>query len=975
MANIIDFQTLGEAKGVKMVHLNVRSIVKKIDQLRILLNGSKIDILTISESWLKPHIHSDLVSISGFEHLRLDRSTKIKSRKRGGGLLTYVNSKHSSLCEPLVELNKSNEYIEVQWVLIHRPQCKNVVVCNVYRPPSGDLKKAVNYLEECVKTINMSKVDLFILGDLNVNYKNRATPNFKKLHFFAQSNGLTQYIKNTTRNTDKSKTLIDLAMSNSKSVNCSGTLEHFISDHQPIYLVHKKGRDVRHSEIFKGRSYRNYNKDLFTSKLLAIDWDSYYELDSPGQAWDFLLKSLEVILDEMCPVRTFKVKNYRPDWITNELLEQIKDRDYFYKKAKKLDDKDSWNIAKHLRNATNSNIRQAKKEFILNELKENENNCKKFWKTIRKVVPSGSSSSSQDILLKDKGSKIDKSEVAGFINDYFINVGNVPGQGTCSPKPGQSTSFTKPGNVPPCLDLTEEGEPVCLDELEPAILKEIEVHRAVREINISKSSGVDNVSSFAIKEAFLKLIPEVTLMYNLSLQNSEFPAAWKKALVIPIPKAGDSTQVKNYRPISLLPLPGKILERLVHSQLSEHLESLELLAPEQHGFRKKHSTIHSAAQVTNFISSKMDSKLPTLVTYIDFRKAFDCVQHPILLDKLSHLNLSDSFVNWIRSYLAAREQRVLANGIFSASQYRQGVPQGSVLGPLFYIVYANDLIKTVKNCEIALYADDTILFTANNNFQKSLDCMQHDIDAIAGWCNTNGIMANTEKTKVMIFGSTSSLKHIPPFDLTFDNTSLQQVLSYKYLGLTLDNQLNYSLHVSKVIASVSGKLKQFQRMRGFLSAALLVYKCMLLPVLEYGDVFLSAATAVNRKKLQTLQNKGLRCALNKGLETSSESLHTEANILKLKYRREQHLLNLMYDWSLDSAKLKSKSKGGVVTRSSSKRQLRVKKPNTEKFKKALTYRGPKKWNALPTDIHQITDKAALKRSIANWVSRKAIVNS
>ena len=187
-------------------------------------------------------------------------------------------------------------------------------------------------------------------------------------------------------------------------------------------------------------------------------------------------------------------------------------------------------------------------------------------------------------------------------------------------------------------------------------------------------------------------------------------------------------------------------------------------------------------------------------------------------------------------------------------------------------------------------------------------------------------------------------------------------MSYKYLGITLDRQLNYNLHVKGTIASVSAKLKQFQRMRRFLSvkAALMVYKSMLLPIIEYGDVLLSAASQANRKKLQTLQNKGLRCALNKGLDISSDDLHREAGLLKLKYRREQHLLNFIYDWSLVKGKLKSKSKGALSTCSQDKRLIKLKKPITEKFKKSLAYRGPSRWNKLPVSLHKAPSKPAFK---------------
>ena len=248
------------------------------------------------------------------------------------------------------------------------------------------------------------------MGDFNVNYKNKSSPAYKKLHFFTQSNGLTQYINTATRNTDKTKSLIDLAITNSKSISKSGSLDHYISDHQPIFIVHKKGRDNRQSVKFEGRSYRHFDRAAFTKALLEADWGIFYGIENPEQAWEFILNSISTILDNMCPLRTFHIKNYRPDWITNELIEQIKDRDYFYKKAK---------------STTNANIRMAKRDFILDELEANADNCRKFWKVIRGVIPSDKQKGRHDILMKDKGRKLEKKEVASFINDYFINVGKV----------------------------------------------------------------------------------------------------------------------------------------------------------------------------------------------------------------------------------------------------------------------------------------------------------------------------------------------------------------------------------------------------------------------------------------------------------------------------------------------------------------------------------------------------------------------
>ena len=966
-SNPLSFDSLNMLKGFKIAHINVRSLLKKMDQIRLLLQDVKLDVFTVSESWLKSHLDTSLIDLEGYKAFRLDRHTETKKGKKGkkvkagGGLVTYVSADHVSSCESLDELDASNEHIEAQWSYIHRPNCKNVVVCNMYRPPMGDLKKALAYLDDCLKSVNLNKVHIFVIGDLNVDYQSKRSPNFKRLSFFAQSNGLTQHIQTTTRNTNKTKSLIDLVFTNSNFIKSAGTLDHLISDHQPIFIVHKKGRDIRPKAEFIGRSYRSFDREKFKENLKSLNWEPLSDLKDPGEAWDFILNHITTVLDAMCPVRTFHIKNYRPDWMTKELIEQIKDRDYFYRKAKLSGDEDSWNIAKYLRNITNSSIRQAKREFILDELRENDRDAKKFWKVIRKVVPTGKQNVKQEIFLKDDNdTKVNREDTAHYINDYFINVGNSDSSSTVDAHLGLPKD-TGDGSVSDLLDTFSK-------------VNETEVYNVVKNINISKSSGLENVSSYIIKEAFGILLSEVTRMFNLSIESSRFPDDWKKALVVPIPKTGNLNNVKNFRPISLLPLPGKILEKLIHHQISDHLDANSFLSEEQHGFRRHHSTLHSIMQITDFINKKMDSRTPTLAAFIDFRKAFDCVQHPMLLHKLSQMNLDDSVLKWVRSYLSCRNQKVYANGVCSSAlTVTQGVPQGSVLGPLFYIIYANDLSKLVKSCRIAMYADDTVLYTANKDFGKSVSDLQADLNLLSHWCDLNGIKANTDKTKIMVFGSQSVQNKLPPFTIRLGDTPLQSVLSYKYLGITLDTQLNYNLHMNRVIGSVTSKLKQFQRMRSFLNtkAALMVYKNMLLPILEYGDVFTIAASAENRRRLQTLQNKGLRCALGKGLEFSSEALHTEANLLKLKYRREQHLLNLMFDRAQTEASLRKPSKSAIKTRSQSKKLLMLKRPRTEKFKKSLAYAGPTKWNLLPEAVQHECSKDTFKVLVAKWVGDRA----
>ena len=426
--------------------------------------------------------------------------------------------------------------------MIHRPHCRDVAVCNLYRPPSGDLDKAIDCIKEKVELFDLSKINLYLLGDFNVDYLNKSAANFRRLDFFVKLNGLTQLITNTTRNTDKSKTLIDLILTNAKYIEKAGALNHFISDHQPIFTIYKKQRDSRPEVDFRGRSYRNYERATFKDKLLECNWDEFYQIKDPNVAWDFILRKVVPILDQMCPIRSFKIKNYRPEWVTHELIEQIKDRDYFYQKAKRSEDQDAWNIAKHLRNVTNANIRNAKKDFILDELEAHKSDHKKLWKSIRSVVPSDNKSARHDILLKDGNKKIDRGKVAHFVNGYFINI-------------GKNDIINNPTGLDDDNNYNQSANDSGLLHQNWSFdrFTEKEVYKVVQDINTSKSSGIENISSFIIKEVFTVLIAEVTHLFNLSVECSTFPMVWKDALVIPIPKAGNLSMVQNYRPISLLP--------------------------------------------------------------------------------------------------------------------------------------------------------------------------------------------------------------------------------------------------------------------------------------------------------------------------------------------------------------------------------------------------------------------------------------
>ena len=971
---IHNFYELSRAKGLKIVHLNIRSLPRKIEQLRAILLGSNIDVITLSETWLHSKIDSQMIEIQGYTLHRLDRATQNANlkNKRGGGLLAYVRTALDVYVQTAECL--SNKDIEIQWIKIKKKNTKTILLANIYRPPTGKVEQAIKVIEKGLAALRELNDEIVILGDFNIDYKNKMSINYRKLKFFERSNSLDQQISTTTRNTLNSSSLLDIVFTNMKFIKEAGTLDSFLSDHQPVFLLKKKRKNCEKSEQrFEGRSYRLYNKQEFINNITSKNWKFFFDASDPTEAWNEMLNIITEEANRQCPVRSFKIRNTKPSWLTNELIEQMKDRDYFYNKAKNFGHEDDWNIAKFHRNQVNFNVRRAKADYIKDQLRHNEGNSAKFWRTIKQIMPHKKGSiGNAKITIQNEGGVFQDKEAANLMNTYFASLGAVTAgsqnvteidetidRNNSEPETLETPNSSKDSNSEKDKDDAE---------LKLELFSENEVKILVDKINISKSSGISLLSSKLLKDSFQALIGKLTYLFNFSITSAIFPTQWKEALVIPIPKVTNPTESSNYRPISLLPLPGKILEKLVHNQLSFFLEENNLLSDNQFGFRKQRSTAHAVSQVLNQIYTNINRSAVTVAIYLDVSKAFNSVQHVTLLSKLRQMNLSQNALLWITSYLENRKQRTLVNSSYSnLIPVQQGVPQGSVLGPLFYIIYANDIAREIKASGYTFYADDTVLYTQKKDLFLATKLLQNDLHRLSEWCLKNDVVINAEKTKVMFFGSKVKIESMELPDFYINGANIERAKTYTYLGIKLDEQLTLDTHANCLIKRVSNKIYQLKRIRSFITkkAALLIYKNMILPILEYGDIFLHSASQKVRKKLQILQNKALKCALEKDKYFNTDDLHQEAKLMKLNDRRHVHVLLHMFQLAqMPNFKLwKAYQPTGTRTRSSKKKLFTSRRPTNEKYKKSITYQGPKLWNYLPGHIQKLDTYHEFKKEV------------
>ena len=525
-------------------------------------------------------------------------------------------------------------------------------------------------------------------------------------------------------------------------------------------------------------------------------------------------------------------------------------------------------------------------------------------------------------------------DIAMKMNEHFTNIG-----------PSLAANLTDPW--------TYAGQQIITTMSDTIVVDRLELLKLLKDLNTTKSSAIENLSSRLVKDSLVCLIDQFLFLVNLSFRTGTFPTDCKKAIIIPLPKDGDLSNCNNYRPISLLPVPGKIIEKIYHSRLMSYLEDNHILTDKQGGFRKNNSTINTVANFTHEIYSAVNNHEISLTTFIDFSKAFDTVNHEILLAKLKLLGIKNNNFSWLENYLTDRKQCTLVAG--TTSEFMKitcGVPQGSILGPLLFLLYVNDMPDVVKDSSIYLYADDTVLLNYGKNMINVKNDMQRDLGKIASWCGRNKLSLNIKKTKNMLFGSRHKLKRTKCDKLQINDAKLEFVSQYKYLGVILDSNLAFTKHLNNVIRIVSHKINLLAKVRRYLDnrASLLIYKTMILPYFDYGDILFMKSQKHLLSKLDHLQKRALKMCLHITGDVPENILLTSADVAHLGRRREAHILNYMYKNKEKEELLDMKN---VNTRSRVAPLFKTVIPSCEKYKNSALYHGAILWNMLTVNIRNI----------------------
>ncbi len=503
---------------------------------------------------------------------------------------------------------------------------------------------------------------------------------------------------------------------------------------------------------------------------------------------------------------------------------------------------------------------------------------------------------------------------------------------------------------------------------------EEDVEKLIRGLSDATAVGVDGISPRVLKAAIKPLSVIIAKLINKSFAHGCFPDKLKVAKVSPIFKTGDRTDPGNYRPISVLPTISKIYERIVHSQLVSYLEKYSLLSNSQFGFRKHHSTETCILSMLDKIYRNLDQGKLGGVVFLDLKKAFDTVNHSILLRKLSSIGVSPHSLLWFQSYLYKRVQSTKIEGVSSSQcEVKHGVPQGSILGPLLFLIFINDLNQIIELCGTSMYADDTALFYFADDLEELKVSLQYDMQTISYWMRENRLSLNVAKTKLMLVGSRVRLTRAGNFTISLNGEMLESVTSFKYLGMILDPQLHFHSHIDRLVDKTTARLGLLYKTRWLFdqATALMLYKSIISPHFDYGSVLYEVAPQYQLKRLQVIQNAAARLILLEEADCPVYSLHERLKLDTLATRRSKTMIKITFCcihnkqplYLLDQ--LQQVTHLGLPTRRADANMLAVPRVRGNYGRMAYSFRGPVQWNLTSVKFKAAVNVIQLKNLLKN----------
>jgi exonuclease III len=919
------------------------------------MEQNHIEILCVTEHWLTEDNRSILNRIDGFDVI----SFFGRSHNTGGGSFIAVRQTLEASHRSDIHSLSIESVIECSAVEINRGSpARPLVIVTLYHPPTSSNSLFLEQLEKMFSILvnEISRKDIIFCGDFNVDALGDSVVK-RDLFYLFEAFGMTSHISCPTRVTNSSKTAIDYVVSNRNAMEIK-IIELGLSDHSAQLVALPSAalnnRSVTRVSQFR-RIFSRSNKEHFKNSLRVISWERVFDVSGSNINIDTNFNAfLNVILlnfEQHFPKKPVKVCRKSKPWLTSGIKISLENKRRMSVIAKHSANRDFVSYYKAYVKLLRKVILNSKKMCNDKRIRFSQNKPKTTWNIVKQET--GKETKKKDInrIMVNNVMLYDSDLIAEHFNRFFIHE-----PAARAPRANASDSLVKLHSFKSPISSSMFLFPVT----------EQEVLQVISSLKNKTSSGWDEISSSLLRFCSRELALPLSILINQSLESGCFPSRLKYSTVHPLHKKDDPSCIANFRPIALVSTFSKVFEKVVLLRLSNHLAKFHVINKQQHGFQSGKATIDALYDFSNHLLQSLDKSQRTLGIFCDLSRAFDSVNHSILLDKLSHYGVRGIAFNWFQSFLTGRQQRVLiknSSGSFSSSYQPvdQGVPQGSIISPLLFILYINDLQVVGKHCHLTMFADDVSVLVSGRDRFSLEDNASGALSSLKEWFDSNGLLLNINKTCSINF----TLNRNHSFDPIIP--SLNSATSFKFLGVWFEKSFSWQLHVEKLLRRINSALFAIRILKQTCSVETLidVYRGYCESILRYGIAIWGNSHLLD--KLLKIQKNILRVIFSLCPRHPCKKIFQQHEILTVFSLYIQDVLILTFK------NISSFNKTGDFHRFHTRQGSMLSFPihRTSAFEKGPLYSGARFFNRLPGEIKAIRSLPPYKRALKTWLISKA----
>lgn len=952
-----------ENRTLGVIHFNIRSLRKHMDELLVYIQMAKdsLDIIVLSETRI-------IDSVSNFTIPNYTQYYNESTINKCDGTMIYIKN-NISADVTTVKINDSR-FLRATFTTNHLSKQNKIGLTAYYRPPATNSTEYIDDLENYLSTLNKKNIEILI-GDININLLNINSNETNKYLNILGSNDFISYINKPTRVNKDTKSAIDhifirteTRLKNNISISpiifCTDMTDHFTPFVNFTFSETKNQKTPKQNKIRQNIHYKKLNSLLSTET-----WESILLETDPQKSYDIFISKLVNHIKSSTSDQQLKnsksITKIKP-WISTGLVNSIKHRDNLKKQLLKEYSTELESEYKTYRNKLNSLLKNTKNDYYKTQINQAGPNYKKIWNIINSIRGGDQKNNieNNDIILERNIRVSNNTAKSNEFNKFFVDIGKNMSQKI--PKTNLPKIFLSDIKVKQSLFL----DPITKNEM--VII--------IANLKNNSAPGPDRINAKTLKTIHVNILMPLVHIINQILSTGVIPWQWKIANVTPIFKAGKKSQINNYRPISIINTLAKVFEQCVKKRLLEFLDKHHIVTDRQFGFVKNSNTENAIMNFLENTVKAMDKSTKCLAVFLDLAKAFDTVDHDLLMEKLHNYGIRGNAYVLMKNYLSNRIQRVKIGDEISEDQIvKTGIPQGTVLGPILFLIYINSITKLNNFVgDIICYADDTVLIYKGPSWQEIRHIAETNLQKIYLWLNINKLSLNVDKTKYLTFSPTLrdqpkdfNLKMHTPLcnnHNTCDCQTIDHPTSTKYLGVIIDQHLKWTEHINFVTKRLRVLMHTFYELRDILSKKNIVvlYTSLAESIIKYCIPAWGATFKAAINPLQTAQNILLRIIFKKNRLFSTKKLYQETNIFNIHSLYTYNCLIRMFHTQKDYTQ-------NHLRETRSKMNLDV---QTEFFNKSVTqnsflYYGPKIYNILPKNLKDIKTLKIFKKEIKKYV--------